>query len=245
MPLDLSQETIRPPQRSSSGCGKGCLIAVIVVLVLVVSGGAYVYFNFKSLATKAVAAAIKAAVEEMDLPAEDKKQIIVRIDRLRDDFIAGKINEEQLERIFKRMTESPALPAGMVYFMQQRYVTNSPLNDAEKAAAKLTMQRVARGVYEKTISETELQALTAPLMKKNDKGEPELKEQVTEAELREFLKLAEAAADKANVPREPFEINIIAEIDKAIDAGMKAEPAKSLPEKDAKDATNAKDAATK
>ncbi len=224
MALDLSREDIDPrPVRSSSGCSKGCLIAVIVVVVLVVGGALYVYLNFKSLATKAVAAVLKSAVEQWDLPAAEKQQIIVRIDRLRDDYIDGRITDDQMRRIVEKITESPAVPAGMVFFLQQKYVTDSPMSDEEKVAARLTLQRVARGVYEKSISNSELDAVMQPAMTTNSKGDSELKEKLTPEELSEFLKLAEAAADKAQVPREPFSIDIVGEIDKAIDGGMKGD----------------------
>lgn len=58
-------------------------------------------------------------------------------------------------------------------------------------------------------------------MDRQPDGSEQLKERLTDAELKAFLEKAKEKADAANVPDEPFEVNIADELEKAIDKALK------------------------
>lgn len=224
MNVDLSDQYDPPPHRRAAtggGCGRGCITAVVVVLILVGVGVTYVVFNFKSLAARAVAMIIEKTIEESDLPADQKLKLIARVGRLRDDYLDGKITDEQLRRVAEEIADGPLLLVGTVYFIETQYVAKSGLSEEEKKAAKLTLQRVARGVHEEKISEDKLDPMFRIVSTTDADGNVELKETVTDAELRDFLKLAEKEADNAEIPQEPMQIDLAEELDKAIERAMK------------------------
>ena len=111
----------------------------------------------------------------------------------------------------------------MVYVAEEQYINPSDLSDEEKADALLTLQRFARGVFEKSIPQKALDEITAPI-KVGPVGQQELKETITTDELKALIEAARARADEAGVPNEPFEVNIADEIDKAIDAALGKPP---------------------
>jgi hypothetical protein len=94
------------------------------------------------------------------------------------------------------------------------------LSDDDKADARLTLQRLARGAFEKKIAEADLQEVMQLLMQRQPDGHDQLKQALTDAELTAFLEKAEQKADDAGVPDEPFDVNIADELEQAIDRAL-------------------------
>lgn len=223
MNLDLRDDHEPPAYRkpaSSSGCGKGCLIVLLISIVLLGIGVTYVAFNYRSLVARGGAYLVKKTIEASDLPADQKLALMSRVDRLRDDFLAGKISDEQLKRILEEIVEGPILPVGVVLFIEQQHVAQSGLSDQEKKDAHLTLQRLARGVIEKKIPYANLDPLFAAISTTDSQGKRELKKKLTDTELRDFLTLAQREVEKAKVSEEPLEIDLAKELDEAIERGM-------------------------
>ncbi len=222
MNLDLRDEYEPPAYRkpSSSGCGKGCLIVTLICLAILVIGGTYLALNYRSLAARGAAYLVKKTIEASELPADQKQALISRVDRLRDDFLAGKVSDEQLKRILEEIVEGPLLPVGVVLFIEQQHVAPSGLSDQEKQDARLTLQRLARGVIEKKIPYANLDPLFAAISTTDGKGHRELKKKLTDTELRDFLTLARHEIEAAKVSEEPLKIDLAKELDEAIDRAM-------------------------
>ena len=83
------------------------------------------------------------------------------------------------------------------------------------------MQRFARGAFEEKISKHELKELMKLISTTSADGQQQIKQQLTDAELNAFLEKAKGTADAAEVPDEPFEVNIADELEKAIDQALK------------------------
>ena len=87
-----------PPERPrSSGCGTCITVFLIacVVLVAVCGVGAYlIYRNIKAIGTKFAREAAVAVIEDLDLPPEEKHEVIAQIDRVVDEYKAGRITLE-------------------------------------------------------------------------------------------------------------------------------------------------------
>ncbi len=208
----------------------GCSIAFVVVVIIAVAASLWAIRTAKTWGTDLARGAIVQQIETSSLPDDQKTGIIGSIDRVADDFKAGKMSTEELARIFERISESPVLPIGMAYFAREKYIAPSDLTDEEKIGAERTLQRLARGVFEKQIPESQAKTVMAPLQKTDGNGNQTLKETATNEEVRDFLERAKAAADAAEVPDEPYVVDIAAEIEKAIDETM-ALPAPPAEEK--------------
>lgn len=218
---DDSSPQASPGRKDGGGCFKGCMIWVVAgVLVLVVAAG-LVLLNLRSIGSRIAAYVVKRAVEQSDLPADQKRGLIARVDRLREDFVEGRITDEQLKRIGDEVLEGPLLPVGMVMFLDQEHVAKSGLSEVEKSAAKLTLRRLSRGFIEKTIRPASLDAVFATISGPDEQGKRQIKKHLTDTEIRDFLTLAEREVEKAKVPVEPLEIDLAKELDAAIERGMK------------------------
>jgi hypothetical protein len=86
----------------------------------------------------------------------------------------------------------------------------------EKADAILNMQRLARGMYEKKIPKEDVNDIVKPVSELKPNGRWSLKANPTRPELDQFIANAKARADQANIPKEPFDLNIADELRKAI-----------------------------
>lgn len=213
-----------PPQ--PSGCrnfAMGCGCAFGGLLLVVVAVSVWIAMNWKHWAATFTKQAAADAVAKSSLSPDDKARVLKRINQLADDFESGKVSTQQLGRVMERIAQSPLLPLGLVMAADEKYVKPSGLSDEEKDAGRRTLQRLARGAFEKTIPEHDTQEVMKLVMEPQPGGGSgeRLKERLTDDELKAFLEKAKEKADAANVPDEPFEVNIADEIEKAIDKALK------------------------
>ncbi len=215
------------PKLRSNGCRNlaiGCGCATVCILLVAVGIGFWVAQNWKSLAadfTKQVAA---DAVAKSSLPEADKARILKRINQLADDLKSEKVSTEQLGKVMEQIAKSPLLPLALVMAADEKYVKPSGLSGDDQDAARRTLQRLARGAFEKSIPENDVQEVMKLVMNHQPDGSEQLKERLTDDELKAFLEKAKEKADAASVPDEPFEVNIADELEKAIDKALKGEP---------------------
>ncbi len=226
-PNQESLETLEPlestPQQSSGcrnlalgcGCAAGCLLLVAVGI------GVWVSMNWKNWVADIGKQVAADAVAKSSLPEVDKARIRNRINQLADDFKAGKVSTEQLGKVMEQIAQSPLLPLGLVMAADEKYVKPSGLTDEDKDAGRRTLQRLARGVFEKSIPDNDKQEVMKLVMEPQPGGGERLKERLTDDELKAFLEKAKEKADAASIPDEPFEVNIADEIEKAIDKVLK------------------------
>jgi hypothetical protein len=219
----------RLPQRAGvharGGVMKGCLIALAVVVVLALAGGIYVYFQWRGIVGGMVREVAAQAIEKSALAEDDKKGMMEQIDRMIVAFEEDKLSQANIERFFNGLARSPLVHVGVIAAVEATYIDNSGLPDAEKEAGKLALQRFARGVFEKTIDKDKAKELWSMLTEKDAEGATKMKEQLTDEELNELITKAEDYADQANVPNEPFKIDIVGEFRKAVDEALNEAPA--------------------
>jgi len=180
----------------------------------------YVARNVKEIASDMAREVIVSGVENSEMDEEEKQAIIAQVDRVVDKYQSGEISTEDLGRIMKELGESPLVGAFMIYSIEAKYVAPSGLSDEEKEQARLTLQRVLRGVYEETITPDELEPLLDPMTIQTPDGNRQLKETVTDQELRDFLAGCKQKADEAEVPDEPFEVKVSEEFRRAVDRAL-------------------------
>ncbi len=92
------------------------------------------------------------AIQQSQLPDDQKTRITKRVDGLADDFKNGKITFEDFGKVLEQIGDSPLLPLAMVYGAEEKYLKPSALSKEEKDAGVRSLQRLARGVAEKNIT---------------------------------------------------------------------------------------------
>jgi hypothetical protein len=196
----------------------GCGVAFVLAVMCVGYGIWYAIQQGKTLLTDIGRNVAVQAIEDSPLTDEEKAGVVEQIDRVADAYKAGDIDTEQMGMVFTQLLESPVLVAGIVIAAEQQYVVPSGLNAEEKAQAKLDLQRFARGVFEESISPQDIEAAMAKIEDTDPTtGETTLKGNLTDEELRAFLADLRAAADAANIPNEPFEVDLVGELKKIVD----------------------------
>lgn len=207
------------------GLLKGCLIAFGVLAFLGLCAGIYVWMHWRGWAADAAKAGVRSAVQQSQLSEDQKSRIIKRIDSLANDFDSGKLSVDQMVDVLKQIGESPLLPLGMVKAAEEKYIKPSALTAEEKAGGVRSLQRMARGVYEKKIPNSAMEEVIAPIETTGTNGQKQLKDKVTTEELKTFLAAAKKKADDAAIPDEAYEVDVAAEIEKAIDKALGQAPA--------------------
>ena len=112
----------------------------------------------------------------------------------------------------------------MVTAADKKYLARSGLSDAEKAAGRETIRRFASGAVEKKIDKAGIDAAMAHISDIEPNGHVQLRQTVTDEELRKFLAEAKLQADKAGIPDEPPMIDAAAEFKRIVDEAMNDNP---------------------
>lgn len=206
-----------------AGIPKGCLIALAVFFALVVAVAIFVAVSWKGWVANLMTSTTNQAVAGLNLPQADKDRINGRVTQLADDFKSGKVSLAQLQSVGETLVNGPLMPFAMVQGFEQGYVSKAKLNAEEQAAAERSLERLARGIFEKKIP---LEAMNDVMVPISDppigKGGRRIRQpdQVTPEQVKEFIALAKAKADDAKIPDEPFKVDVAGELVKAIDEGV-------------------------
>jgi hypothetical protein len=231
-------ETERPtPQRAEwapeapvkqrswvSTCLVGCLITFVMLLAVVAVGVYWVTQNWRDWASSFGSDAIKAGINETDLPAEEKDQIGLEVDRLATELREGRLTGEELTAIFEEIMQSPLMTTIVASAIEKKYIADSGLDDAEKNEGRQTLRRFLRGAVDGNIPEAGMnRAMRHVATRREGQKNWELKNSVTDAELREFFKEAKIQADDADIPNEPVDIDPSDEFRRIIDEAMQAQ----------------------
>ncbi|TWT34500.1 hypothetical protein [Blastopirellula retiformator] len=198
----------------------GCLVAIIVLVVIACGVGYYVLSNLKSMGVDLVAGVATQAIDDSQLPEDQKVGLKEQIDRVATGYKSGEISDEQFGRIFENLQDSPVISAIPVMVIQSSYIQNSGLTDEEKADAKKTLDRAAHGLFEKTITMEELDPAMENVATRDAEGDWEIKQNVTDEELKAFITDTKKVCDEHGIPDEDFQVDIVAELKKAIDDAL-------------------------
>ncbi|MEK6238169.1 MAG: hypothetical protein N2C14_25935 [Planctomycetales bacterium] len=189
--------------------GLGC--GGFILLTMCLCGGG-VYYAW-SQAPTLVRNFIVQEIEKSEMSAEDKAKAIAQVDRAVDAYKAGKIGAKELERLQEGMEPFKSLI--MVNAAEQKYIDASGLSDEEKLEGHRVLQRVARGIHDRTDIEKFEQVLNGIIVQVGENRK--IPETISDAELREFLQECKDVADEVGVPDEPFEVNFPDEIERLMD----------------------------
>lgn len=207
--------------RSRRGSFKtGCLIATGILLLLIIGGGIFVAMNWKGWVATGTRSATQAILDESQLPADQKQKVLAKVNEVAADFENGKLTTQQLGKIAEELAQSPLMPLAVVYGIEEKHIKPSSLPKEEKEAGRLALERASRGIVEKSIAPQAIKDIMAPVTIQGPNNQMQMKQVVTDEELRQFFKNAKTRADEAKVPNEPYKINVGDELAKAIDTAL-------------------------
>jgi hypothetical protein len=158
---------------------------------------------------------IVAVVEESDIPAGEKQEVVAQVDRVVAAYKAHEIGSEDLERLLTGMDDSPLMAYIALYGAQQRYLEGSTLPADEQDALKLAWRRAVFGMFAGEIAPDEFYD-ALPLDDRFDGALVESDDAGDEI-LRKWQSRLTKLADDAGAPPNPPEVDIGDEARKLVD----------------------------
>lgn len=216
-------DNAEPIKKPMSGCAIAAIICGVLFVVLLIAAGLGLWWlknNVREFGTDFATSAMKEGLDEVDIPADQRQRIDSRIDSVGQQFKDGELELEQVVSIFKKISESPLMSAGMSLFFKRAYLKNSGLSEEEKEAAEVSIQRFTRGAIDNSISAETSNSAMDLISTKDADGNREFKEKLSDDELRAFLAAITTAADDAGIPETVPEFNFADEFDKAVDEAL-------------------------
>ena len=210
----------RQPRSAMSTCLVGCLITFLVVLVLGIIAGVWVWYNWRDWAAAAGSQALKQGIEQTQLPADEKQDINLQIDRVAEAFRTEQISTKKLADLVQDLADSPLMTSIAASAIDAHYIARSGLSDEEKTEATQTLRRFLRGVVDKKINEGAVDSAMAHVADREADGSWELRDQISDEDLRKFLEVAKAEADKAQIPAEPEDFDPSDEMKRIVDEAL-------------------------
>ena len=221
----MSSEVPPPAAPKKSNLGKGllvgCLGIVVICAIAIGIGVFWLYNSGKGFFTDAARDALVENIEQSELPGEQKERMVAQIDRLAEGFKEGEIDLERMAGVVERLAESPLFGMVLVYSAEALYVMPSGLSQQEKEEAHNILQRFAKGVIERRIPEERANEVVGIISVGGDTpADRQLKDNLTDEELRTFIAEAEAAADEAGVTEVEGQIDLAAELERIVDDAL-------------------------
>ena len=169
--------------RGSKGCRNwaiGCSVVLLFMLGITAVGGFFIAKNFRPWTADAIVAGVEEGMENIDLPADQKRQIVVRVRELGDDFAEGDLTLEEMGKIAEQIVESRTIIAGGVEFLIRSTVDDKlELDEERKDAVKRLVQRLSRGIIEEKLDEDDFKPLMEIVFEKTGENKYEMKEDLS------------------------------------------------------------------
>lgn len=219
----------QPEPQRSGGCLKGCLIVMGIIFLLLIVIAVVMFIFRRSIAANFFYEGMAMQIDASSFSAEEKVEAKAELARFRDAFKNEEISFEDVGRALTEFMNSPAFTMVLASSIENQYLDGSGLGDEEKTAGRNTIRRFAYGIGMKQMDAERAQAVMRNLGTQDPRGQFKMKQSVTDDELRAFLADAKQAADETQVPDVPPEIDLSAEIKRAVDAALDEPVAEPLP----------------
>ncbi len=203
-----------------SGCLKGCLIASAIMLVLVIVVGIWVARNVKGWTADITSQVVNVVIDESDLPDQEKVEIKDQVARLTDAFREGDLSFEQAGKVVEDIMKSPLMPSIVVAGIERKYFEDSGLTEEEKEAGRTALNRFVTGMIEEKIGEQEFEAAMSKIAVKQPDGQWQMRDSVSDEELRGLIDFLKEKADAAEIPAEVQQVDPSDEMKRIIDAAL-------------------------
>ena len=247
---EFTDTGVKGPSKRTSNCLAMACGAVVVSGTLLAVGLYWATGYLKRKAADHTYAATEELLEEAPLEDLEREQILAEVARVRDGFREGELGLRSMGRFFRTLGEGPLLPLASVLAVQRLVLEPSELDFDEKVEGQIHLERVARGLYERSISPKEALRILKPIEGRSEsegEGQGEehargrtirissddsggkfefqieadnwsihIDEHPEPEQVREMLRLAQETADGAEIPVEPFEVDLVDEVRRAV-----------------------------
>jgi hypothetical protein len=205
-------------------------VVVAIAILIVVLVGIWVSHHWKGWVSDFGSSTVKQMIDTSELDPQQKVAINAQVDRVADAFSSGRMSLEQMHTLMERILKSPWMASVITRAAEKKYLARSGLSDAEKAAATITIRRFISGAIEKKIDKAGIDAAMAHIADVGPNDQIQLRETVSDKDLRAFLDEAKAQADKAVIPDQPPTFDAAAEFKKIVDESMDENQAEAPPD---------------
>ncbi len=188
----------------------GCLWILGILAALAVAAGLFVYFQWRSWTGDGARKVADEVLAQADLPDIDKARIRQKVERVIDDFEAERIGAAELERLGATFARGPLLPLTLQRTARETYLKVQGLDADERVAGERALERWARGLAEGRIPYDAGWRVFEPVSTRGADGKTRLKTaaEVRVGEVRTLLKGALDAANAAQIPDEPWRVDV-------------------------------------
>jgi len=224
-------QQVMPPDPAPPIALKIGLIGLLVVIAVVLLG---LQLHFRDQARITLIEQrddIVGGVFNSELPAEDKRGIIARMDELFHRIHQGEVPESAPLHMVEFAHESPALiAAGYRTNIRRRVIEPSILSPEAKAAARQALDRIAYGFTHGDLGAGDLAYVAEPISGTTEDQRQQIFKIVPSVQLIEqFVDRANEVADQAGIAKTDVEVDIVAVygdvIEQAIDRAREEEAA--------------------
>lgn len=207
---------------TQAGIATALLVGLVAFVLIIVAVGVYAAKHYNVWIANGITAGMNAVINNSDIPEEEKAEVTRIISRLKEGYLAEEITMAQLGLVLEEIGTCPALPIGLVVQFEQSYVTPSGLNADEKMAARLHLNRLARGLADERIDWAVIEQILDPISDTGADGKKNLRspDRVTDHEILEVLVTAKEIADEAEISEEMIEIDISDEFQKSVEHAL-------------------------
>lgn len=203
-----------------SGCGCGCLscLGVFLGLLVVCAIGCGVgLYTLNKRMPKIIRDRVDEVMTDAQVDEETKREIMTQVERVTDGYQDGRVSFQNLAEMAERFQNSPLVPILIVKAVSKGYIDRSGLDEEEKKQGKIEFSRVARGMYEKKIQESDVEELMKIVTEDGPQSSRKMKNVLSDAELRECIAECKRLADEHGIPDEEYAIDPAKELKRIID----------------------------
>ena len=208
--------------KTQSGIATALLVGLIAFFLIFVAVGVYAVNNYNVWIAHGITAGMNAVINGSAIPEHEKAEVTQIISQLKEGYLDEEITMAELGHVLEAIGACPALPIGLVVQFEQSYVEPSGLNGDEKMAARLHLNRLARGLADGRIDWSVIEQILDPISDPGADGNQNLRspDLVTDTEILEVLVTAKEIADEAGISEEMIEIDISDEFKKSVEEAL-------------------------
>jgi hypothetical protein len=226
--MKLLNKTLKPKPgnvkglETQSGIATALLVGLIAFCLILVAVGVYAVNNYNVWIAHGITAGMNAVINNSAIPEQEKAEVTQVISQLKDGYLAEEITMAELGLVLEAIAACPALPIGLVVQFKRSYVEPSGLNRDEKMAARLHLNRLARGLTDGRIDWSVIEQILDPISDPGADGNQKLRspDLVSDTEILEVLVTAREIADEAGISEEMIEVDISDEFKKSVDEAL-------------------------
>ncbi len=224
--------TANPPVENVSlgpACGVLFLMGGVLIAVIVTVAAYLLMGKQGERASAAIQQQLIPLVERSQLPANDKSDIVDRLNVLAFEIEGGEVTDRQLARLHTRLSQNAILQWGAIYQTVEFAETNDEFTDSERDELKKISNRLLYACSQFKITIDDLGFLLQQLtLREGKSGLLILREEITHGDVVSFMRRSEEMMDQRGVPKvQPAEQTVAQVFESMVDDAMNED--KKLP----------------